>query len=148
MKISTKVECGIIALIDIALNSQNGSVVTVSTISKRSNISAKYLEQILPHLKQSHLIKSVKGAGGGYVLAKSSEKITLNEIINALDDTILSISTFNDNLEQTAITAIDECLWEPVTSYLQDYSDKLTLKIIADRYNELKWDRDTFMYNI
>ena len=41
MKISTKVECGIIALIDIALNSQNGSVVTVSTISKRSNIKKR-----------------------------------------------------------------------------------------------------------
>ena len=148
MKVSTQVECGIIALIDIALNSEGGCVVKVNNISQRNNISAKYLEQILPLLKQSHLINSVKGASGGYVLSRSSDDITLNEIINALDNTILSLSTFNEKLEPTAITAIEECLWQPFTSYLQDYSDKLTLRSLADRYSELKTDTDSFVYSI
>lgn len=51
MKISTKVECGIIALIDIAIHSENGEAVAVSSISKRQNISVKYLEQILVALR-------------------------------------------------------------------------------------------------
>ena len=54
MKISTKVECGIIALIDIAIHSENGEAVAVSSISKRQNISVKYLEQILVALRQTH----------------------------------------------------------------------------------------------
>lgn len=61
MKISTKVECGIIALIDIAIHSENGEAVAVSSISKRQNISVKYLEQILVALRQAHLIRGIKG---------------------------------------------------------------------------------------
>lgn len=61
MKISTKVECGIIALIDIAIHSENGEAVAVSSISKRQNISVKYLEQILVALRQTHLIRGIKG---------------------------------------------------------------------------------------
>lgn len=137
MKISTKVECGIIALIDIAVNSDNDSVVKINEISKRNNISAKYLEQIFPLLKQSSIIKSIKGASGGYILAKSSSEITLNEIVNALDNSILSASTFNEKFEQMAITAINECLWEPVTDFLCNFSEKLTLKNLADKFNEL-----------
>lgn len=148
MKVSTKVECGIIALIDIALNSKNSSIVTVSNISRRSNISAKYLEQILPFLRQARLVNSVKGAGGGYVLAKAPECITLNEIIKALDNTILSLSTFNENLDPTATAAITECLWEPFTAYMRDYSEKLTLRSLIDRYSEMKFDCDSFIYNI
>lgn len=138
MKISTKVECGIIALIDIAINSHEGSVVKINAISKRRNISAKYLEQIFPLLKQSSIIRSVKGASGGYILARSSSEITLNEIVNALDNSILASSDFSSKLESDVITAIDECLWGPVTEYLCSFSEKLTLKTLADRYCELK----------
>ena len=148
MKISTKVECGIIALIDIALYAKGGDFVKVNAISKRNNISAKYLEQILPLLKQSNLINSVKGAGGGYVLAKRSEDISLNEIVNALDNTIFAASTFNDKLESNATTAISECLWQPVTDYLQDFSKNLSLKALTDKYNELNSDQQELMYYI
>ena len=70
MKISTKVECGIIALIDIAIHSENGEAVAVSSISKRQNISVKYLEQILVALRQTHLIRGIKGFKGGYVVGR------------------------------------------------------------------------------
>ena len=136
MKISTKVECGIIALMDIAINSENGNIVKVASISKRNNISAKYLEQILPLLKQAKLIGSVKGASGGYILKKRSSDITLTEIINALDNTILASSTFNSDLSPVAAAAIDECLWDPVTSYLHSFSSDITLKSLTDKYNE------------
>lgn len=136
MKISTKVECGIIALMDIAVNSENGNVVKVASISKRNNISAKYLEQILPLLRQAKIIGSIKGASGGYVLAKRSSDITLNEIINALDNTILNSSKFSDELAPAATAAISECLWEPVTDYLHSFSTDLTLKELTDKYSE------------
>ena len=77
MRISTKVEFGIIALLDIALNTNNENTVKVNAISKRNNISAKYLEQILPLLKQSNLISSVKGSSGGYRIQRELGDITL-----------------------------------------------------------------------
>lgn len=148
MKISTKVECGIIALIDIAIHSHDENVIKINSISKRNNISAKYLEQIFPLLKQSCILKSVKGASGGYILARSSSEITLNEIVNALDNSILASSTFSDKLESSVITAIEECLWKPVTDYFCKFSENLTLKDLADRYSELSSSEAEPMYYI
>lgn len=138
MRISTKVECGIIALLDIALNTNNESTVKVNEISKRNNISAKYLEQILPLLKQSELIVGVKGSNGGYRLSRSLGNITLYEIVNALDKSILSSSEFSKELEQNATEAIERCLWKPMTSYLCKYAQRVTLKDLADSYYERK----------
>ena len=148
MKVSTKVECGIIALIDIAVNSQYERVVKVNAIADRNDISAKYLEQIIPLLKQSNIISSVKGAGGGYTLTREPSKITLNEIVNALDNSILSLTVFNDNLISEANTAINECLWKPINDYFCSFSEKLTLKDLIDRFNELKSSSSDLMYYI
>ena len=119
MRISTKVEFGIIALLDIALNTNNENTVKVNAISKRNNISAKYLEQILPLLKQSNLISSVKGSSGGYRIQRELGDITLYEIVNALDRSILASSEFSKELEQNATDAIEKCLWEPMTHISQ-----------------------------
>ena len=138
MRISTKVEFGIIALLDIALNTNNESTVKVNAISKRNNISAKYLEQILPLLKQSNLISSVKGSSGGYRIQRELGDITLYEIVNALDRSILSSSQFSRELEQNATDTIEKCLWELMTSYLCKYTQKMTLKDLTDMYYERK----------
>ena len=53
MKISTKVECGIIAIADIAMNSENGETVTVYSVAERRGLSGKYLEQVLTSLRQA-----------------------------------------------------------------------------------------------
>ncbi|MGN0642914.1 MAG: Rrf2 family transcriptional regulator [Huintestinicola sp.] len=133
MRISTKVECGIIALIDIALNSANGEIVTVSSISERHNISVKYLEQILPSLRQANLIRSQKGSKGGYVITAPCKSITFKDILNALDINILSDVTFDLSEESGSfISAINSCLWENMTDYLNSYSEKVTL---ADAIN-------------
>ncbi|MCR4795789.1 MULTISPECIES: Rrf2 family transcriptional regulator [Ruminococcus] len=148
MKVSTKVECGIIALIDIAVNSRCGKVVKVNAIAERNNISAKYLEQIIPLLKQASIISSIKGASGGYILTRKPSDITLNEIVNALDKTIFSLTTFSDDLLSDANTAINNCLWEPITDYMCSFSEKITLETLADRYNELNSIKSEPMYYI
>lgn len=138
MKISSRVECGIIALIDIELNSRDGKTVTVSNISERNNISAKYLEQIIPSLRQANLIRSIKGSHGGYVIARPSNTITFREIIDALDLTILSDVTIDDG-EQSSVmkTVINGCLWNKMTGFLQDFAQNLTLSDAANSYKEL-----------
>ena len=130
MKISSKVECGIISLVDICIYSNN-SVVTVINISSRQNISAKYLEQILPQLRQADIIRSVKGSHGGYVLTRPAEKITLRDVINALDCTVLGDYTAREDSQ--IADAISECLWNKMSEYLRSFTDSVTLRDIADK---------------
>ena len=148
MKISTKVECGIMALIDIAVNSRRGDVVKVTAISKRNKISAKYLEQILPLLKHSNIVNSVKGASGGYILSRRASEIRLSDIMNALDSTILKPSEFSDKLDASAKTTIEQCVWTPVTDYLQEFLEKVTLEDLADHYNNISSSGSELMYYI
>lgn len=148
MRISSKVECGIIALIDIAVNSKDNNIVKLNAVSKRNNISAKYLEQIIPLLKHADFLKSIKGSGGGYALSRDAADITLNEIVNALDDTILAPSVFNDQLDRTVTLTISECVWEPVNNYLQQFSENITLKYLADKYSEKQLEHLEPMYYI
>lgn len=137
MKISTKVECGIIAITDIAMNSQNGETVTVYSISSRRNISGKYLEQILTSLRQFRLIKGMKGSKGGYVLAKPAEQITFKEIIDALDSSVLNneISEVNENnSEMTQL--ISNLIWDKIEKYVTDFSSSIKLSDMINLYNE------------
>lgn len=148
MRVSSKVECGIIALIDIAVNSRNNNIVKLNSVSMRNNISAKYLEQIIPLLKHADFLRSVKGSGGGYTLSRDPACITLSEIVNALDSSILAPSEFNDQLDSKATETISECLWEPVNDYLQNFSNQLTLKDLADRFTEKQTESLEPMYYI
>lgn len=97
MKVSTRVECGILALTDIAMHQSEGKPVTVSSISSRQDLSMKYLEQILMVLRQSNLVRSTKGFKGGYVLTRPAKEISLRTVIDALDVTVLAMSIFKKN---------------------------------------------------
>lgn len=130
MRISSKVECGIISLVDICIYSNN-STVTVINISARQNISAKYLEQILPQLRQADIIRSVKGSHGGYVLTRPAEQITLRDVIDALDCTVLGEYTAREDSQIAG--AISDCLWSKMTAYLRSFTDSVTLRDIADK---------------
>lgn len=127
MKVSTKVEYGLVALTDIALNTCNDSSVTALGISERNGISQKYLEQIMPSLKQAGLIKAQKGLKGGYTLAKPAESIRMSDILNALDNNILAnmeSSGKNEGFELREV--VNNCLWKRLNYYLVDFSENLT----------------------
>lgn len=142
MKISTKVEFGIIAIIDIAAHSQNGTAVTTPEIAKRQNISKKYLEQILSSLSSAGLIRGQKGSNGGYVIAKDVNEITFRDIINALDTNVLNNVYFSTQSEnEVIIKLIDKNLWSKMSTYLQNYAEGITLAQLCDDYiqtNELQ----------
>ncbi len=150
MRISTKVECGIIALIDIAINSADGEIVTVSSIAERHNISVKYLEQILPLLRQANLIRSQKGSRGGYIISSSGRNITFKDILNALDINILSDVTFDlPEKNNGYVDAINGFLWKDMTEYLKKYAEKITLADAVSRCRDAdSYESDEPMYYI
>jgi Rrf2 family iron-sulfur cluster assembly transcriptional regulator len=87
MKLSTKGRYAMVALADIALQPE-GSLVTLGDISQRQNISLPYLEQLFVKLRRSGLVKSVRGPGGGYRLARPTEQIRVVDILSAVDETL------------------------------------------------------------
>ena len=87
MKLSTKGRYGLRALIDLALYSENETV-SIASISARQNISESYLEQLIAKLRKAGLVTSVRGAGGGYKLAKPASEISVGDILRALEGSL------------------------------------------------------------
>ena len=141
MKVSTRVEYGMLALTDIALHSENGSSVSAPDIAERQGISQKYLEQILTHLKQAGLIHAQKGLRGGYALTRPAGKIRLSEILNALDNSILEeTGTGNSGTLRDAVNA---CLWQKMNRTMVDFAEGKTLsEFLTDCRQQLtgEWD--------
>ena len=128
MKVSTRVEYGMLALTDIALYSENGSSVSAPEIAERQNISQKYLEQILTHLKQAGLIRAQKGLRGGYALSRTADQITIAEVLNALDNSILEEMDVNGGGTGRSLrNAVNACLWKKMNSLLVGYAESKTL---------------------
>ena len=84
MKLSTKGRYGLRAMVDLAVYSEKESV-SISCIAQRENISESYLEQLAGKLKKAGLIKSTRGAQGGYRLAKPAAEISVGDILRALE---------------------------------------------------------------
>ena len=148
MRISTKVECGLIVIIDIALNSENGEVVALYNIAQRRNISIKYLEQIVTSLRQRNIVKGLKGARGGYILSKPPEQITVKEIVDAFDITLISNEIpeiSGGDGEMTSL--INDMLWDKLERYLDEFTSSITLRDLAETYkNRLAATKEPMYY--
>ncbi len=130
MRVSTRVEYGLIALTDIVLYGENGSAVSAPDIAQRENISHKYLEQILLLLRQAGFIIAQKGIRGGYALAKPADKISMREVLNALDNTILA--DMDDDTENDGLRSIiKNCFWKEINKNLNQYTGEMKLSEFA-----------------
>ena len=91
MKLTTKGRYAVMAMADLA-SYQNGKPVSLIDISLRQNISLSYLEQLFSKLKNEKLVKSVRGASGGYVLEKNPKDIKISNIIFAVDEQVKTLN--------------------------------------------------------
>jgi len=87
MRLTTKGRFAVTAMIDVALHGTNGPV-TLAAVSERQRISLSYLEQLFGKLRRSGLVDSVRGPGGGYLLARTAAELSVAEIIVAVDEPI------------------------------------------------------------
>lgn len=97
MKLSTKGRYGLMAMYQLKLNFENGPV-SINDIATAEHLSEPYLEQLFILLKRAKLVNSIRGANGGYILAKEPTEIKIGEILNALEgDMALSCSSMKNN---------------------------------------------------
>ena len=87
MKLSTKGRYGLRALIDLAQYSKDAPV-SIMSISSRQELSERYLEQLMSMLKKAGLMKSIRGAAGGYILAKPADEISVGDVLRALEGSL------------------------------------------------------------
>jgi Rrf2 family transcriptional regulator, iron-sulfur cluster assembly transcription factor len=131
MKLSTKTRYGTRILVDLALQDTNKPA-QVSEISKRQGITVKYVEQILRPLKQEGYVSSVRGARGGYIIAKNSKKITLGQIVK-LFETQADIIECISHPEKCNLS--DDCnfrlAWEKANRALFKSLDAITIDDIV-----------------
>ena len=146
MKVSTKVQYGMLALTDIALYSENGSAVSGPEIAERQDISQKYLEQILTHLKQAGLIRAQKGLRGGYTLSRPADQIRLLEILNALDNSILEeMDPAGEPDGRSLRDAVNDCVWKELNHSIAAFAESRTLSDIMQKCRELSGDWDMYV---
>ncbi len=127
MKLSTRSRYGTRMMLDLAQHYDQGPV-QMGEISKRENISVKYLEQLIIPLKKANFIKSVRGPKGGHMLAKSPEEITVGDIVRILEGGI-SLSNCIENPEVCDRTTrcLTRGVWEEATKAMYDKLNSATL---------------------
>ena len=127
------------ALIDLAINVDAGPV-SLKDIAKRQDISLNYLEQIFALLKKGKIIKSIRGAQGGYVIAEDIEKITISEILNVLEGSLAPVRCVAKEKPvecERYSKCITKHLWGKMRNNLYVMLDEMTIKdLINDYYGE------------
>ena len=88
MKLTTRGRFAVNAMLDLAINTGNNVPVRLEDISERQNISKPYLEQLFNKLRRNGLVKSLRGPGGGYILARQANEINIAEIVHAVEDSM------------------------------------------------------------
>jgi len=144
MKISTKGYYSVRAIIDIAIHSQS-SPVPLSSISIRENISLHYLEQLFMKLRRSNLVKSVRGPGGGYVLAKKPEEISIGDVLQSVEESVVPKQvcvTHNKNKKiNNSCDKIDECVsrlvWQKLSDKMTEILDSISLESLCHEHETL-----------
>ena len=123
MNISTRGRYGLRALLEIAFQPK-GRPLTIRDISDKQQMSVTYLEQILHKLKKAGIVQSRRGAKGGYVLARDVNKITVSQIINALDGPISISYCDAPDLREKSCIGPEVCVSRILWKRLEDLIDK------------------------
>ena len=146
MKISTKGRYGLRALVDMAANSKDGPISLIQT-AQRQDISLNYLEQVFGVLRKSGIVLSVKGAGGGYKLARSAEEITVREVLEALEGEFSIIDKTGDEEKDPVQKAIQVLVWDEIDKKVNHFLENRSLAQLVHEYKE-NLDYNSNMYYI
>lgn len=151
MKISTKSRYGLRSLVDLAVHA-TGEQVPLVNIAKRQNLSVNYLEQVFSLLKKGNIVKSVKGAQGGYILARPAEQITVLDVIRAIEGELVIVdeempSSETSLLYQNMQACLKRQVWDKMTQSVCDVVSQITLADLIRDYQLLSKE-DTMMYYI
>lgn len=135
MKLSTKGRYAVMALVDLAAYSK-GRPLALAEIAERQEISLSYLEQLFARLRRGGLVKSVRGPGGGYLLAHRPEETRISDIILAVDEPIRATRCAPGSpsgCRSNASRCLTHDLWEELGNQIHLYLSSVTLADVVER---------------
>ena len=139
MKLTTKGRYAVMAMADLALFRDKGPT-NLTDISLRQNISLAYLEQIFKKLKKNNLVKSVRGAKGGYELEISPEEIKISNIISAVDEEVKMLNCKKESKKgcnNKSTKCITHNLWDQLDQHINNFFEKVKLQDLVKKNQTL-----------
>jgi len=147
MKLSTRARYGVRAMLSLALDHGKGPI-PLKAVAEGQAVSEKYLEHMMAPLRSAGLVRSVRGAHGGYCLARPPAHITLREVVGALEGSVAPVDCLHDaSLCQRAPTCASRLLWERMEQAITDILKSTTLRDLAQQQRECEQSEAT-MYHI
>jgi len=149
MRLTTKGRFAVTAMIDLAQNQDKGPV-TLAGISERQSISLAYLEQLFSKLRRNHVVKSVRGPGGGYVLSRSADDVSIANIVFAVNEPLDTTRCGGSGNCQNAgpagqVECITHNLWASLNEKIVDYLQSVSLQNLVDHHRE-KYEQPITMH--
>lgn len=138
MKITTRGRYAVRAIVCLAYQSR-GNPVSIREISKTERISQKYLHQLFQKLRTANIVKSIRGPGGGFVLARHPSTISIWEVISSVEQNFSQIGCHRESKKVCNI--IDGCktqlMWEKLSEKMEDFLDSISIEsLIRDAFHE------------
>lgn len=128
MRMSTKAQYAVRAMVNLNLYSDGGPV-KLRDISLRESISLTYLEQLFVKLRRGKIVKSVRGPGGGYLLARPAQEIQVDEIIDSVEESLVPVSCMD---QKNGCVCDDQCVthnvWHGLGERIRDFLSSITLE--------------------
>ncbi|MDO4556090.1 MAG: Rrf2 family transcriptional regulator [Lachnospiraceae bacterium] len=135
MKLSTKGRYGLRAMVDLADHGEHGPV-PISSISARQDITVSYLEQLLAKLRKAGLIKSVRGAQGGYELTRNAKEISVGDILRALEGDLTPVNCAELTHDEKSCSGSKYCVtkfvWQRINDSIQDTVNNIWLSELVE----------------
>jgi len=135
MKLTTKGRYAVMAMADLATN-ENLKPISLSEISIRQNISLSYLEQLFVKLKNNHLVKSIRGPHGGYVLEKNAKDIKLSSIIFAVNEEVKTLNCKKNSKKGCGgrtVKCITHNLWDDLEKHINSFFESKNLNELVSK---------------
>ncbi len=136
MILGSKARYGVMAMVEMARNDATKPM-TLAQLAEKQEFTVPYLEQIFRKLKQHGLVTSVRGPGGGYVLAKAPDQIRISQIVLAVDESLKMTRCENSHKETGCMSTGAKCLthdlWDGLEKQIYNYLDGITLADICNK---------------
>ncbi len=132
MKLTTKGRYAVTAMLDLALHYEQGAV-TLADIARRQGISLSYLEQLFARLRRNGLVDSIRGPGGGYNLATHPSKISVAQIVHAINENIDATRCAGEKNCDGEERCLTHYLWEDLSERIHEFLSGITLADLVNR---------------
>lgn len=148
MKLSTKGRYGVKAMVELALSYGEGPI-PLNNIAHKQDISIHYLEQLFSSLRKAGLVKSIRGAQGGYILADKPKNITVGNIIRTLEGPLAPADCVEEDSEECdkADCCVTRTIWVKLRDSINNVVDSITLQDMIEDYQKLNSDK-CYMFHI